>query len=216
MKKLIAVVGLLLGLVSGLLLLVFNPLRNDQPVYITAAGDTLLYDFAAIDVQGKEIDAPALLGLGPLLPRSAGFAEEGIENASAAVMALRSESGRPAALATRLAYFRESDSLLMGPLGTEVYWNVFWPNEGSVFLIGYESYWPLIQEQILSLVPNALRFGMEPVSALSVIPKDAETAGVYGSSGSNHSLRGQFIESAINNTGEAEEYTGQLALQISQ
>ncbi|MGI9309561.1 MAG: hypothetical protein ACR2P6_09875 [Gammaproteobacteria bacterium] len=214
MRKLAVIGGLLLGLVSGLAIVVFTPMRSETPIPLETAGDTIYYNFVAIDVQGKKIDAPVLFGLDRFFTRSDGFTEEGIEHASAAVMALRDESGRPAAIATRMSYVRTTDSLLTESLGTEVYWNIFWPNEGSVFLIGYESYWSLIKELLLSRLPEFAKFGFSSASALSVVPEGADSPGVFGSTGSNKNLSGQFIEAGGLDAADAE--TGQLRLQISQ
>ncbi|MEZ5563079.1 MAG: hypothetical protein R3F27_09025 [Gammaproteobacteria bacterium] len=195
MRWLIGILGLVLGLLAGTAIVLFNPLAagsQQGPVQANLVPDKA---YRMDDYRGMDP------GLGSLL-RGAGRSGEKALAAPAlaklriGIVVLPAGNGRPAALAVKVSTLSEKNSLWRAQLGTLDYWNIFWPGEGSVFASGYSNYWPLLQDGFLDMLPGT-DAAADPVVPLSAQPPAGELAGVNGAAGRYAGFIGEIRESLL-------------------
>ena len=211
MRWLIGILGLLLGIVAGAALLLFNPLMVRGPLAPLKANLVPDKSYRMDDYRGMNPDLNSLLRGGA---RSGGnaLAAPALANLRIAIIVLPAGDGRPAALAVKVSTLAEQNSLWRAQLGMLDYWNIFWPGEGSVFASGYSNYWPLMQDGFLAMVPGS---GKESGSAypLSTPPPAGLLTGVSGAAGRYAGFIGEIRESLLPAT--AGEPGWQLSLKAS-
>jgi len=103
---------------------------------------------------------------------------------------------------------------LRGDVGLISYWNVFWPNRGSVFLVGYENHWPIVRDSIISALRGD---GMDPGPQEYILTAKSDrhpATRAIGGSGRYRDTKGTFQES-VRQGGMNSEPEGTLALAIS-
>jgi hypothetical protein len=191
----IALAGLLLGLLAGTAIVLFNPLTTGgQPAPLQ--GNL---------VPGKSYRMDDYRGMGADLASLFRGADRAAENALATpalaglrigIVVLPAGDGRPAALAVKISTLAEQNSLWSARLGTLDYWNIFWPGEGSVFASGYSNYWPLLQDRFLNLLPG-IEAEAAPVYPLSAPPPAGHLASVDGAAGRYAGFIGEIRESLL-------------------
>lgn len=211
MRKLIVLLGLLGGGFTGFLLVVFNPLVDDSlQREIVGAG---VYRYASSDVYGMHSTADGLLNIARLLRGPADFDEAAIRNTVAAVMVLRDSSDAPVAFATRLSASERNSNLLFGEFRTRSYWNVFWPNQGSVYMQSLESRRELLHDGMSSFL-----VGGEPQAGGEryMLTMAGEGAGnrIVGISGLYSSATGHYSEVLLNPINDPDIQRGELQLSI--
>lgn len=201
MRFLGAILGLLSGVVAGVVLVAWNPLtwsRNLSPLDSDAAPRRAYSDDNFRGIDGSIDD---LLGLGqkkePKDSRSGRGPLPGttLSGVRIGIVRLPSGAGSPAALAVKVSTIDAGNSLWLGQLGTDDYWNVFWPGEGSVFAAGYGNSWSIIRNRLLAFVgiPPADR-GSANDQALSAPPPAGMWTGVIGASGRYTGYVGEIRE----------------------
>ncbi len=186
MRYLAAVLGLFLGIVAGVALLAWNPLM--WPGVLT--GDTAARrTYGGESFRGMDGSVADLLGLAPEAgtaePRAGGpLPGATLSGVRIGMVRLPSGAGSPAALAVKVSVIDGSNALWRARLGTDDYWNIFWPGEGSVFAAGYSNAWPLVRDRLALLVGVAQ--GADdgsPLRLLSAPPPAGVWTGVIGASG---------------------------------
>lgn len=168
MRWLIGILGLILGIVAGAALLLFNPLMVRGALAPLKADLVPDKSYRMDDYRGMSPDLVSLLRGGTRSGETA-LAAPALANLRIAIIVLPAGNGRPAALAVKVSTLAEQNALWRARLGTLDYWNLFWPGEGSVFASGYSNYWPMVQDRFLTMLPGA-NANAEPAYALSAPP----------------------------------------------
>lgn len=195
MRWLIGILGLILGIVAGAALLLFNPLMVRGALAPLKADLVPDKSYRMDDYRGMSPDLVSLLRGGTRSGETA-LAAPALANLRIAIIVLPAGNGRPAALAVKVSTLAEQNALWRAQLGTLDYWNLFWPGEGSVFASGYSNYWPMVQDRFLTMLPGA-NANAEPAYALSVPPPAGTLAGVSGAAGRYAGYIGEIRESLL-------------------
>jgi len=211
MRWLIGILGLVLGIVAGAALLLFNPLMVRGPLASLKANLVPDKSYRMDDYRGMSPDLNSLLRGGAGSGENA-LAAPALANLRIAIIVLPAGDGRPAALAVKVSTVAEQNSLWRAQLGTLDYWNIFWPGEGSVFASGYSNYWPLVQDRFLAMIPGT-NAGAESAYRLSAPPPAGQLTGVNGAAGRYAGYIGEIRESLLPAT--ASEPGWQLSLKAS-
>lgn len=207
----IALAGLLLGLLAGTAIVLFNPLTTGSQLAPLQPNLVPGKSYRMDDYRGM---APDLASLFRGTDRAAenALATPALANLRIGIIVLPAGDGRPAALAVKISTLSEQNSLWRAQLGTFDYWNIFWPGEGSVFASGYSNYWPLLQDRFVHLLPG-LKAEDAPVYPLSALPPAGHLTGVDGAAGRHAGFIGEIRESLL--TAATGEPGWQLSLQAS-
>lgn len=213
MRILVALIGLVGGLLAGLLLLLMNPLvALDRPTELDEDG-ILMTSFSAPIHRGMDEALWSMLGLADDDPDTA-LASPAIRNSRIDVAVLDSDDVGSAGLAVKLSAYSEQSDLLRGRLGMSSCWNIIWPGRGSIFLVGQENRWPMLSEAVLS----ALQGDDSRVDAdqylLTTQWSTSDYQGVIGASGTYEDSSGQFREFALPVDGQVNDPDGLLAIAI--
>jgi hypothetical protein len=194
MRWLIAVSGLVLGILAGAALLLFNPLTVRGPLAAVQANLVPEKSYRMDDYRGMSPDLNSLFRGGARLDEHA-LAAPALANLRIGIIVLPAGDGRPAALAVKVSTLAEQNSLWRAQLGTLDYWNIFWPGEGSVYASGYSNYWPLLQDRFLAIFGG----GNEDAEAyaLSTLPPAGQLTGVSGAAGRYAGFIGEIRESLL-------------------
>lgn len=193
MRWLIGILGLVLGVIAGTALLLFNPLTVRGPLAPVQANLVPAKSYRIDEYRGMSPGLGSLLRGGARSGEHA-LAAPALANLRIGIVVLPAGDGRPAALAVKVSTLAEQNSLWRARLGTLDDWNIFWPGEGSVFATGYSSYWPLMQEGFLAMVPGG---EAEPAYALSAQPPSGQLTGVSGAAGRYAGFIGEIRESLL-------------------
>lgn len=194
MRWLIAVSGLVLGILAGATLLLFNPLTARGPLAPVQANLVPEKSYRMDDYRGMSPDLNSLFRGGTQTDEHA-LAAPALANLRIGIVVLPAGDGRPAALAVKVSTLAEQNSLWRAQLGTLDYWNIFWPGEGSVYASGYSNYWPLLQDRFLAM----FRGGDQDAEAyaLSALPPAGQLSGVSGAAGRYAGFIGEIRESLL-------------------
>lgn len=208
MSKLIALLGLMCGTLTGVMAVLYNPFA-ETTLPVGSSGS--LYAWSPLEFHGAELGSTELLGLPLGDDTGSPFADQSLSAANAAIVVVRNGNGEAAALATRLVMSSGEGSVLDGNVGADVHMTVFLPNRGSLYLTGYENRWPLLRSEILSTV------GRSVASSWTVsVRGPAERAGrIVGGSGGMSGSSGSFRELLELSTAADGSLTGQVELDLA-
>lgn len=194
MRWLIAVSGLVLGILAGVTVLLFNPLTARGPLAPVQANLVPEKSYRMDDYRGMSPDLNSLFRGGAQSDEHA-LAAPALANLRIGIVVLPAGNGRPAALAVKVSTLAEQNSLWRAQLGTLDYWNIFWPGEGSVYASGYSNYWPLLQDRFLAMFRGD-DAGAEAY-ALSAPPPAGQLTGVSGAAGRYAGFIGDIRETLL-------------------
>lgn len=214
MGKLAALLGFLVGIAAGILLLLYNPLSPPPESNLIRSGGSEAYRYTPSEVRGMDLSAKGLMNGERLGLVEHDFSSPGISHSIAAVLVLRDANGDYAALATKLAAFSADSSVLRGDVGINSYWNIFWPNRGSVFLAGYENRWPMIRDRFVAAIRGDVPGPGSQEYILTAKSDRHEAARAFGGSGRYRDTKGTFQESEQRPDADSET-EGSVALAIS-
>lgn len=215
MKGLISIAGFVAGLVVAALVVMFHPFYPKAEIRNFTGPDVMVNGYSVSEYGGMMLTARAYLGLGDFIGRDHGFLADGIRNTTAAVAILRDDDGQPAALATKLSATAANSNLLLGKVGAVSYWNVFWPNAGSIFLVGEENHWPIVQAAVtMTMRGDSLQAGSSDY-VVTVRPEERRVSGVLGSSGIYTGATGMFQETIVYDFAEPDNVRGEIAMQVN-
>ena len=215
MNALVGILGFLVGTGCAAALLLFNPFYPHIDGRGSDRPGTMNYDYSASEYRGIAMTPQSLFGISGILSDGDGFANDGIRHTAAAVILLKDRDGQPAALATKLIAVAETSDLLLGDLGIDSYWNVFWPNLGSVFLVGRENYWPVITDVLIAGLRGAGPLPAGKQYSVTVRPEGRRVRGVLGSSGRFTGATGLFQDTYINQPDSPSGAAGGVIMQIN-
>jgi hypothetical protein len=211
MKRLVGIIGFLCGIAAGIFVLLNNPLS--PPAY-SAAAESDTYQWKALEFFGISFTPAELLHISSgSSNRSLGAKEVGL--ASASIILLHDSAGQPVALATRLTAMNKSPDIYAENVGVDTYTNIFWANAGSVLMHGYENRWPLIRNDLVTLMNDSVQDsdGLEyPVSG--VRPDEAPT-GIVGGSGLFSAVGGYYSETIRQDAEQPDLYSGEVSLAVT-
>ncbi|GEM_PF-1379074 len=193
MRALVGVLGLLLGLLVGASTVLLNPLAwmRGLPPLSSEIGPFKAYRGEAY--RGIDLGAGSLLRAGRQDPEAA-LNDPALRHVRIAIIVLPAGAGAPAALAVKVSAAAESNSLWRAQLGTNDYWNIYWPGEGSIFATGYSNYWAVTRDGFFAVLGgdfDGARAAGYPVSAP---PPPGSAAGVTGAAGRYAGFTGEIRE----------------------
>ncbi len=192
-RALVGVLGLLLGILVGASVVLLNPLAWIQGMPPLSAELAPVKSYRGENYRGMDLGAAGLLGVGRQ-DREVALMDPALRHVRIGIVVLPAGEGAPAALAVKLSAAAESNSLWRAQLGTNDYWNIFWPGEGSIFAATYSNYWAVTRDGFF----GALRGGSEGSSAggypVSAPPPAGSAAGVTGAAGRYAGFTGEIRE----------------------
>lgn len=193
MRALVALSGVLLGIVVGAALLLANPMAWFDGLPSLSAGLAPPKSYRWDEYRGVGLGAADFLGAGR---RDADVAlvSSALSRVRIGVVVLPAGDGAPAALAVKVSAVADENSLWRAQLGAHDYWNIFWPGEGGVFASGYSNYWRLFRDEIFTAVG-----GPDPQQAaegylLSARSPLRRSEGVTGAAGRYAGYTGEIRE----------------------
>ncbi|MEE8236141.1 MAG: hypothetical protein V3R53_05045 [Gammaproteobacteria bacterium] len=215
MKGFVGILGILIGAGCAAALLLLNPFYPHIDPSGSVQRGPMNYDYSASEYRGIAMTPQSLLGISGMFGGGGGFPSDGIRHTAAAVMLLRNRDGQTAALAIKLSAVAATSQLLVGDLGIDSYWNVFWPNLGSVFLVGRENYWPVIRDVFIAGLRGEGPLPAGEKYSLTVRPEGRRVRGVLGSSGRFTGATGLFQDSYISQPDSPSGAAGMITMQIN-
>jgi hypothetical protein len=203
MKVLVGIVGLLLGLLSGVTLLLSNPLALVGRLAPLPADVAPPKAYRFEDYRGIQTGTDDLLGLGDQ-GNGMAFRDPALAYLRIGTAVLPAGNGRPAALAVKVSTIAGQNSLWRARLGTLDHWDIFWPGEGSVFASGYSNYWALARDLFLAALRGGGPEVLEASYPLSALPPAGITVGVMGGAGRYAGFTGEIREALAPSAGGTE------------
>lgn len=191
MRVLVAILGLALGILAGAALLLLNPLSwfGGLPPLPTDLAPARAYRWE--NFRGMESTVAELLGVARP-KRDVALQDPALRHVRVGIVVLPAGNGAPAALAIKVAMLDDANSLWRAQLGTDDYWNIFWPGEGSVFANAYSNYWALARDAFFASVAGSEL--MEESYPVTAPPPLRDPAGVTGASGRYAGFTGETRE----------------------
>lgn len=195
MRWLTGILGLVLGMLAGTAIVLFNPLTSRGQLGPVQANLVPDKSYRMDDYRGMSPDLRSLLR-GTDRTDDNALAAPALAQLRIGIVILPAGDGRPAALAVKVSTLSEQNSLWRARLGTLDYWNIFWPGEGSVFASGYSNYWPLVQGSFLAMLTGSDQ-DTETGYLLSALPPAGHLSGVSGAAGRYAGFIGEIRESLL-------------------
>lgn len=193
MRAVIVVLGLALGILTGAALVLLNPLawlRGLPPLPSDLApAKTYRWD----DYRGIEGGVADLLGVATR-NRDVALMDPALPHVRIGIVVLPAGEGTPAALAVKVSAISDSNSIWRAQLGTDDYWSIVWPGEGSIFANAYSNYWAVARDAFFAAVIGGDREFMAPSYAVTAPPPLGDPAGVTGASGRYAGFTGEIRE----------------------
>lgn len=190
MRLLVATLGFLLGVAAGIALLLANPLawKSGLPPLATDGQPARAWRWEQF--RGLERGPADLLGLRP----AAVPADPALAHLRVGIVVLPAGGGVPAALAVKASVLSDANSLWRARLGTNDYWNIFWPGEGSAFATGYSNYWLLLRDGLIDVLRSRDGPARPDPYAVSARSPDGGLPRVTGASGRYAGFTGDLRE----------------------
>jgi len=214
-KALVGILGILIGIGSAGALLLLNPFYPHIERSGNVQRGTIVFDYSAAEYRGIAMTPPSFFGISKFFGSGDEFYSDGIRHTAAAVMLVKNQDGQTAALATKLTAVAETSDLLVGDLGVDSYWNVFWPNSGSVFLVGRENYWPVITDVLIAGLRGEGPLPTGEQYSVTVRPEGRRVRGILGSSGKFTGATGLFQDDYISQPNSPSGAVGMVTMQIN-
>ena len=146
MRFLVVVLGLALGMLLAIAVLLARPAQLLQPAAGFDNSESVRMAFEQALQRGVSDGPFACLGVGDEIAGGLGDASLDHLRFDLVVMDGGDEGGQ--ALGIKLTALGRDNDLLAGRLITQAAWNLLWPGQGSLFLIGGDDQWPLLSESL--------------------------------------------------------------------
>jgi hypothetical protein len=199
--------GMLAGMLAGILIVIFNPFAGGT--LLRSVPEAKFHSYTTGDVYGMHRSVDSILNLAWLLQGPGDFSEPAIRNTTASVLVLRDYTGSPVAFATRLSSVARNDNMLLGSLKMRTYSNVFWPNEGSVYMQAEETRRPMFRDGLVSFLTG----GELSANAESyVLTIDSDRNQIVGLSGELADVSGAYSEVLLSPADDPQIQQGELQL----
>lgn len=148
MRFLVVVLGLALGAVLAAGVLLARPAQLLQPAAGFDNSESVRMAFRQALQRGVTDGPFAGIGIGDEIAGGLGDASLEHLRFDLAVLDGGDDGGR--ALGIKLTALSRENDLLAGRLTTQAAWNLVWPGQGSLFLVGSDDQWPLLAESLSS------------------------------------------------------------------
>lgn len=206
--------GIILGVLVGGVLILFNPLTLNQSDPLMDPELVFNYALAPENTWLSTHDDRLEI---PVVPRDAQLLwENGVKGGLIAAMPLDGESGSPSAAGTRISFPSSKTEFLHSGLLVEDYWLITVPDAGTIFVHATSNHWPLLRDTLVRVDwlkrswngPGQYKPTQGPANA---------GAEVSGLTGAFEGLRGHGHEqlSLDSYAGSLEPLTGQLMIKLS-
>lgn len=193
MRALVVILGLALGILTGASLLLANPLSWLSGLAPLPAGLAPAKTYRWDNYRGIRGGAADLLGVARP-DREVALMDPALAHVRIGIVVFPAGEGTPAALAVKVSAIAESNSLWRAQLGTNDYWNIFWPGEGSVFAHAYSNYWTIVRDAFFAGIFGGNPEMMAPSYAVTAPPPAGASAGVTGAAGRYAGFTGEIRE----------------------
>ena len=193
MRALVALLGLVLGVVAGVSLLLANPLAWTRSLPPLPADLAPARPYSAGDFRGYDGDIRNLLGIDGV-DRDLAFPDPALAHVRAGIVVLPAGEGAPAALAIKVSAVASDNSLWRARLGTHDYWNILWSGEGSVFVANDANYWGFARDSFFALLRGGGGDSLAPSYALSARSPSNGLPAIFGASGRYAGFTGEVRE----------------------
>ncbi len=205
--------GLLLGVLSGLSLIYFNPLIQGQGEHALEDGWVLEYQLAASETWLSTHDERVEI---PVVPNSAQrLWEDGIRGAWLAAMPLEGGSGAAPAAATRISLPSADTNFLNTGVVVEDYWLISVAGAGTLLVHGFNNQWPLLRDTVVSVDLLRRNFAGPATYDATQGPEDghAVVAGITGAYQASHGRAHERVSLETYN-GSLGSASGQLIIAL--
>ncbi len=202
-RFLLGATGLLAGMATALVAVLFNPLAAPVAMRSPEFGPNLVKQYESPGFRGLDLGPVSFLGQ----QGSTGFEEPGIEDVRVMMMVLEADDSSGKALAIKLSALSADNSILQGQLGLHSHWNIVWPGQGSYLLTGQENYWPLIRDELVA--------SYRPPRDRYVVTSAGEGL-LAGGAGRFTGVSGAYAETVIDENAGPGRLHGLLEMSVSQ
>ncbi len=193
MRALIGLLGFALGMLLGCMLLVFNPLASLGGLRPLPGDVAPVKAYRWEDYRGMEIGVASLLGLARG-DRGVALMDPALRGVRMGIIVLPAGAGASAALAVKVSTIADENSLWRAQVGTNDYWNIFWPGEGSVFASGYSNFWGVMRDDFLAAALGSDEASPVAGRLVSAPSPSGTLTGVAGASGRYAGFTGEIRE----------------------
>lgn len=146
MRFLVGLLGFVIGIGLAVAVLLARPAQLLQPAAAFDNSDAIRMSFAQALQRGVS-DGP-LTGLGIGADLAGGLGDPSLDHLRFDLVVLDGGDDGGQALAVKLTALGRENDLLAGRLTTQSAWNLVWPGQGSLFLVGSDDQWPLLSESL--------------------------------------------------------------------
>lgn len=190
-KSLVILAGFVLGILAGTSLVLGNPLAWFRGLPPLSADIAPARTYRWDDTRGMPGAVTDLLGVGRQ-DRAVGFPDPALAHVRAGIVVVPAGAGSPAALAVKVAAVDPANALWKAQLGTDDFWLIAWPGEGSVFATGYSNFWTLARDSFFATIAGGDR--LAPSYALTAPAPSGAGPSVTGASGRYAGFTGEIRE----------------------
>ncbi|MBL8199428.1 MAG: hypothetical protein JNK40_00525 [Chromatiales bacterium] len=190
-RALVVALGLVLGVLTGAGLMLANPLAwlSGLPPLPGDLAPAKAYRWD--NYRGIDGGVADLLGIARP-DRAIALMDPALLHVRIGIVVLPAGEGTPAALAVKVSATDDANSLWRAQLGTDDYWSIFWPGEGSVFANAYSNYWAVARDAFFAGIAGGEV--MAPSYAVTAPEPLGDPAGVTGASGRYAGFTGEIRE----------------------
>jgi len=205
--------GIILGVITAVALVYFNPLTLSQSAPIDNPEWVLEYELATRDNWLSTHDKRLQI---PVVPIDAQLLwEHGIKGSLLSAMPLKGASGSEIAAATRISVPSPESELLRAGLLVEDYWLISVPDTGTVFVHALSNQWPLLRDTVVRVDWLKRNWSGPGEYGATQGPVDARAV-VFGLTGVYKGGRGQGYDrlSLDSYDGSLTPVSGQLTIEM--
>lgn len=192
MRILVAFLGLFVGILAGLMVVIWNPSARIEPRFSLQTDEPTRLTILDSIARGSGAEPRSLLGLGGEL--GGGFSDPALRYARVNVAVLKPEQSGANALAVKLSAVSTKNTLFRGRLFANSVWLIDWPGHGSLFLVGSDDYWPMLTDAAWSALFGG---GFTPTSDVFPLTERLQIGrfqGVVGATGALAGFAGRYQE----------------------
>jgi len=192
-RVLVGLLGLFLGLLVGAGVVLLNPLAWLRGLPALSAEVAPFRAYRGEAYRGIDLSAASLLRAGRQ-DEEVALMDPALRHVRVGIIVLPAGDGAPAALAVKISAAADSNSLWRAQLGTNDYWNIFWPGEGSIFAASYSNYWDVMRDGFFAVLGGDGGGASAAGYPVSAPPPPGSAAGVTGAAGRYAGFTGEIRE----------------------
>jgi hypothetical protein len=153
MRWFVGLLGFALGILLAVAVLLARPAQLMQPAAVFDNSESVRMTFDQALQRGVSDGPFTGLGIGDEI--AGGLGDAALDHLRFDLVVLDGGEFGGRALAVKLTALGRDNDLLAGRLTTQSAWNLVWPGQGSLFLIGSNDQWPLISESLTGAARGA-------------------------------------------------------------